>query len=148
MNPHICNRQDGATLITALIFMVMLTMLALSSMSTNTLEERMAANSQEINRAFQAAESGLEAGFDDNNAFSVSNTEGSPYTDTIENIGVYGADAAIKAVYRQATPPGRGSGWDNNFAFYHFDVASTGATKSGAATTIRAGAYQVGSKPQ
>ena len=57
--------QHGAVLVTALVFLVILTLLGITSMSTNTLEERMAGNSQDINRAFQAAESGLSAAFYD-----------------------------------------------------------------------------------
>ena len=49
--------QQGAVLITSLIFLIILTMLAITSMSTNTLEEKMAANAVENNIVFQAAES-------------------------------------------------------------------------------------------
>lgn len=51
------HRQQGAVLITSLVFLIILTMLAITSMSTNTLEERMAANAVENNIVFQAAES-------------------------------------------------------------------------------------------
>jgi Tfp pilus assembly protein PilV len=138
--------QDGAALITALIFLVIMTMLALGSMGTNTLEEKMAANSQEVNRAFQTAESGLELAFDDANSFSINNTEDNPYTGSNTDFGDYSADTDFEVAFRQATSPKRGSGWDSNYALYHFDVASKGETDSGAKTTIHAGAYQVGYK--
>ena len=51
------HRQQGAVLITSLVFLIILTMLAITSMSTNTLEEKMAANAVENNIVFQAAES-------------------------------------------------------------------------------------------
>jgi type IV pilus assembly protein PilX len=140
------NQQNGAALITALVFLVILTMLALGSMNTSTLEEKMAANSQEINRAFQTAESGLEVAFDDPNSFSITNTETNPYTGTVTDFGTYDADATYEVAFRQATSPKRGSGWDSNYASYHFDVGSSGATDSGAGTTIHAGAYQIGYK--
>lgn len=136
--------EQGAALITALIFMVILTMLALGSMNTSTLEERMAANSQEVNRAFQTAESGLEIAFNDANSFSINNTEANPYTGSNTNFGSYGADTTFEVAFRQQTAPKRGSGWDSSYALYHFDVGSSGATDSGASTTIHAGAYQVG----
>ena len=122
------HQQNGAALITALVFLVILTMLALGSMSTSTLEERMAANSQEINRAFQTAESGLEIAFDDANSFSINNTEANPYTGSVTDFGSYDADTNYQVAFRQATAPKRGSGWDSNYALYHFDVQSTGAT--------------------
>ena len=52
-------REQGAVLITGLVFLLVLTMLGISAMSINALEERMAGNSRDLNLAFQAAESGL-----------------------------------------------------------------------------------------
>ena len=139
--------QNGAALITALVFLVILTMLALGSMSTSTLEEKMAANAQEMNRAFQTAESGVEIAFSDANSFSINNTESNPYTGSVTNFGSYDADTEYQVAFRQATTPKRGSGWDSNYALYHFDVESKGKTDySGAETIIHAGAYQVGYK--
>ncbi len=138
--------QNGAALVTALVFLVIMTLLALGSMSTNTLEEKMAGNSQEVNRAFQTAESGLELAFEDTNSFSINNTEINPYTGSNTAFGDYSADTTFEVAFRQATTPKRGSGWDSNYALYHFDIGSTGATDSGASTTIHAGAYQVGYK--
>jgi type IV pilus assembly protein PilX len=51
--------QRGAILIIALMFLVVLTMLALTTMSGITLEERMAGQYRDLNVAFQAAEAGL-----------------------------------------------------------------------------------------
>lgn len=139
-------KQNGAALITALVFLIILTMLAMSSMTTNTLEERMAANSQEMNRAFQTAESGLEVAFEDKSSFSINNTEANPFTGTVNNFGDYNAETDFEVAFRQATAPKRGSGWDSNYALYHFDIESAGETASGASTIIHAGAYQVGYK--
>ena len=69
------NSQKGAALITALVMLVILTMLGLSSIMTNTMNERMAANSQEVNRAFQAAETGLDLGYADADSFNINNTK-------------------------------------------------------------------------
>lgn len=144
--------QSGAALITALIFLVILTMLALTSMNTNTLEERMAANSQEVNRAFQAAESGLEMVLSDDDAFNTTNMQALDGTinDTYDipdvSLGNYGGSVKYNAIYRGQTNPPRGSGWDTTMSFYHFDFSSAGSTSSGATTTLHAGAYQVGRK--
>jgi type IV pilus assembly protein PilX len=51
--------QRGAVLMVALMFLVILTMLALTSMTGTTLEERMAGQYRDLNLAFQAAEAGL-----------------------------------------------------------------------------------------
>jgi type IV pilus assembly protein PilX len=49
-------------LITGLIFMVVLTLLALAAMRTTTLEERMSGNARDRDMAFQSAEAALRAG--------------------------------------------------------------------------------------
>jgi type IV pilus assembly protein PilX len=51
--------QRGAILIISLMFLVVLTMLALTTMGGITLEERMSGQYRDLNMAFQAAESGL-----------------------------------------------------------------------------------------
>lgn len=51
--------QQGAALITGLIFLVVLTLISLSAMKATSLEERMAGNAREQDIAFQAAEAGM-----------------------------------------------------------------------------------------
>ena len=147
--------QRGAALITALIMLVILTMLGLTSITTTTMEEKMAANSQEVNRAFQAASTGLALVFGDNDAFSTINTRnsdgvtGDPYNKADATIGGYGANsytanATYNSVYQQATVPPRGSGWDTTYRFYHFDLSSSGSIASGAVAELHGGAYQIG----
>ena len=150
--------QSGAALVTALVLLTIVTLLAITSMGTNTLEEKMAANSQEVNRAFQTAETGLRLAFADDTAFNTGNAlddNGTPFnpaddiydfsgTDT--GVGDYSADTDFGSYFRQKTIPKRGSGWDTTMAFYHFDLVSKGRTESGASTTLHAGAYQVGKK--
>jgi type IV pilus assembly protein PilX len=53
-------RQQGAALVIGLILLLVLTLLAITGMSVATLELRMAGNEQYQERAFQAAEAGLE----------------------------------------------------------------------------------------
>jgi type IV pilus assembly protein PilX len=52
-------RQNGAALVTSLIFLTVLTILGMTSMGTSLLENRMAGNSRDRNLAFQSAEMGL-----------------------------------------------------------------------------------------
>jgi type IV pilus assembly protein PilX len=51
--------QKGATLVIALLMLLVLTVLGLASMQMTRLEERMAGNSRDVNLAFQGAEAGL-----------------------------------------------------------------------------------------
>ncbi len=63
-SPFMPKRQRGAALVTALILLVILTMLGLSAMQNTTLEEKMAGNLRSSIAAFQAAESALRGGED------------------------------------------------------------------------------------
>lgn len=62
---HVCISyayQNGMALITGLIFMVVLTLLAMAAIRTTTLEERMSGNARDRDMAFQSAEAALRAG--------------------------------------------------------------------------------------
>ena len=54
--------QHGMVLIMGMIFMLVLTLIVVSSMRTTLLEERMAGNARDNDLAFQAAEAALRAG--------------------------------------------------------------------------------------
>ena len=54
-------RQSGVALITGLIFLVMLTLIAIVAMQSTTLEERMAGNALSRDAAFQGAEAAERA---------------------------------------------------------------------------------------
>lgn len=57
------SRQEGAALAVGLVFLLVLTIFGISSLSTTLLEEKMSANVQEQNRAFQSAELGATRKF-------------------------------------------------------------------------------------
>ncbi|HEY0961774.1 MAG TPA: PilX N-terminal domain-containing pilus assembly protein [Pseudomonadales bacterium] len=54
--------QRGAILIVCLVFLTVLTLLAVSGMDSSVTEERMAGNMQDYNQAFEAAEVAIEQG--------------------------------------------------------------------------------------
>jgi len=54
-----CSRrpvENGSVLITGIVFLMILTMFVLSSLSAGTIEEKLAANERDRQIAFQAAE--------------------------------------------------------------------------------------------
>lgn len=59
--PNLARRQQGAVLIVSLIILLVLTLIGIAGMNTSVLQERMAVNAQNSNRAFQAAESSVRA---------------------------------------------------------------------------------------
>ena len=58
--------QRGAALVMALVILLILTILGVTAMSTSSLEQKMAGNIQDLTRAFQAAESGVDRVIDNN----------------------------------------------------------------------------------
>lgn len=143
--------QRGAVLVTALVFLVILTLLGITSMSTNTLEERMAGNSQDANRAFQAAESGLSAAFNSDEAFA-GTTEGYTTKYTEPNFGGYSAEWGYKVDFRggediigfQEAGEATAAGGGTRFRWYYSDIRGIGRTKTGAITEVVAGAKVLG----
>jgi type IV pilus assembly protein PilX len=142
-NIHNIPRQQGAALITALMFLIIMTMLALTSMGTNTLEERMAANSQEMNRSFQAAEAGLKLMINDATAYD--DTSGNITSTTDATFGLNNNISVVySTAYQQETATSRGSApSDTGNVFLHFDFTSA-ATAGGVNTTLHSGAYKEG----
>jgi Tfp pilus assembly protein PilX len=65
MNTKQTQREHGAVLVTSLIFLMMLTILSVTNLSTTSMEERMAMNSQEVAKDLQVADSGIQKMFHD-----------------------------------------------------------------------------------
>jgi type IV pilus assembly protein PilX len=59
-SPH--SRQRGATLIVALVLLMLLTMIGVAGMQDTTLQEKMVGNMRDRSLAFQAAEAALRGG--------------------------------------------------------------------------------------
>lgn len=55
-------KQEGAVLLVCLVMLLVLTIIGVSSMSSSTLQERMAGGARDYNQAFQAAEAALRVG--------------------------------------------------------------------------------------
>jgi len=60
--PRPASRQKGVSLLAAMIFLIVLSLLAIVSIRGVTMQERMAGNTQDWNLAFQATESTLRDG--------------------------------------------------------------------------------------
>lgn len=120
--------QSGAALVVALILLVALSLMAISSMNTATLDLIMAGNEQYRSRAFAAAETGIQraiAGgtFNSGSDYSASSSAGSDtyaYSITRPNAG---------AVEK---PPSGYSEGEGQFGTIYFRIASTGSTGTSA----------------
>ena len=120
-------RQQGAALVIGLVLLLVLTLLAVSSMNSASLEFIMAGNEQYRANAFQASEVGIEQTLIQGN-FNPSDPNGLPYA------GANGGDAWNSVVNlplgNAAQPALWGNSW-NAFSTFHFEVLSTGTSARG-----------------
>jgi len=142
MNLHIApsGRQHGAALVVGLILLLVLTLLAVSGMSTATFELTMAGNTQYSQNAFQNAETGIEVALQSGNY----NTFSSPRIP----VGCDPANPAppycAETVYQTTTAPFDGAYSIGSFSAYHFDIDSAGRAERDAASNHTQGFYVVG----
>lgn len=102
--PSIAKRQSGVVLAVSLIILLLLTLIGVTSSNVTGLEEKMTANTKDVNLAFQAAEAALRATETDlvttKPAFVCSATDTIPKTlaEAYQNgQGVKGAYTSLKA---------------------------------------------------
>ncbi len=140
--------QGGAVLIVSLIILIILTLIGVSGMTTTSMEERMASNSQEIQRAFQAAESGVALAFQDVDSFNLSAEVNTGQTSITNSDDDY--DTTTEYVGESAPPINSGYS-ATKFQASHFNIESTGHSHGGVASggaeaVLNAGAYQISPK--
>ncbi len=126
-------RQRGATLIIGLVLLLVMTVLAVSTMNTTTFGLSMAGNLQHAETAFQMAETGVEV-----------NLDSGPFNDTaivevpetvVEDldgaeVGSYEAEAEFQLC--GGMPAGYSTGGDETYSSYHFTITATGTSERGA----------------
>jgi type IV pilus assembly protein PilX len=153
-SPHRPARQRGAALVIGLLLLVVLTVLAVSGMSTATMELAMAGNNQHSNRAFEAASSVLES--------ELRRTDLEPLAvpgdlpDIPANVGRAYDDGAGNAIatanahtsYLATTgTAGWQLGTSHAFSAHHFESRSDGNAAKGASTNQLQGFYIIGPTP-
>ena len=128
------NRQTGAALITGLIFMVVLTLVAMAGMRTTLMEQRMATNARNRDMAFQAAEAALREG--------IALLRGGTILKI--NFPAVGAGCTTSAPKGLCRPAGIGAPpiWDTVFPFGQASVSSQAATNPALASPLVANSPQ------
>ncbi len=141
-------REQGIALVIALVFLLMLTILGVAVMDTASLEGRMSGNTQEMNRAFHAAESAFDYVFKDGSVYSsliypgneTTTTVGYPHT-TVTMTVIRGQDT--KTLPRAKD---RMKAFGQGYEGANFDMKSDATTVSNANSKLVQGVAQV--KPQ
>jgi type IV pilus assembly protein PilX len=138
-------KQSGAALIVSMVLLMVLTMLAISTMSTASMEVTMAGNKQFANNAFQLAETGNDefiARAIVNPACANTVTPGVcdiANTQVADMNGEYSARGDFMGD-TEGCPGGYSEGI---FATYHFEVQSTGQTNARGASSQHAQGWTV-----
>jgi Tfp pilus assembly protein PilX len=135
--------QRGAALVIGLILLLVLTILAVSGVVTSTLELRMVGNQQQQERAFQAAEVGVEQ--------AMANPKLSTSTPEIKAVtavpNATGDTYQYQLTYAGASPPGTGmTGYSigTGLTAYHFTINATGTSSGNAESRHTQGFYIIG----
>jgi type IV pilus assembly protein PilX len=135
--------QNGAALITSLIMLLVMTLLATTTMNNATLEERMTSNAAFRERAFQAAESAAAEAFASSRAVYASSMKNSagvaPTLGAMSTMSNLSGDATIRYRELEGSPPcgnssiGAGS---SGFALRYFEIGATGSLVDGNGDTV------------
>ncbi|GAB1261384.1 pilus assembly PilX N-terminal domain-containing protein [Aurantivibrio plasticivorans] len=158
MNTNSFQHQRGATLIVALILLLVMSLVAISSMTTSILEEKMSINMQNSVAVFQAAESGIDQTLQDIPLLiSVTNTSGNKTKSATLSSSSEASASIDVAFVREKIPDEGGSpdatqaggSWsgggigNNATAIRYFEAESTAALNTNADinTTLTQGFY-------
>lgn len=157
--------QSGAALVVGLILLLVLTLLAISGMTTASLELQMAGNDQYQERAFQFAEAGIEQAIDSGIYNTTVTTGNYDTTDPLDPVPVRGTGRQVQNCPEAPAPsddqeceyfvrfdentgttavPGGGYSLGTGFQAYHFVVDSYGTSNRGAASEHQQSFYVVG----
>jgi type IV pilus assembly protein PilX len=133
------SHQDGAALVIGLILLVILTLLAVTGMNTSNMELVMAGNEQYRQRAFQAADTGVEEALTilPNGSIKMSCVP-EPVTDK-DTIDAKGDHYTVTAQYKGDSEP-RGTFTVDDYADINYQIVSTGKSARNAQTELTEGA--------
>lgn len=138
-SPH--RNQRGAALVVGLIMLTIITLLAVTAMSTSSTELIMAGNEQFRERAFQVAEAGLEQALRD---LAKVPQDGVPVTrSNVASASLPDDKYSISSVYvgEDDDIPGFSA---NEFTGLHYRIDSTGTSVRNARSVHQQGGYVLG----
>lgn len=140
--------ERGTVLVMAMVILLVLTIIGVTAMNTSSIEAKMATNIQESNRAFTAAESGMNKAIGTAGSFDLHATAGVQNTFPFGSLG-YASQAVVNTKFKTFSPPKRGSGYSAvNYDSANFDQRGTGSTATGASSVLHQGAAQIVNKAQ
>lgn len=148
-NGNAAIRQRGATLVVSLILLLILTILGISTMSTASMEMRMASNNQYLENAFQLAETGLETtiqAFNFTGNFPAPGLPNCP-PGAVMPLGAATTVVDLRGTFRTGTgfcgetPDFSGGSSLGKISQFHYRTDSRGASQSGSTSLNRQGFF-------
>jgi Tfp pilus assembly protein PilX len=137
---NLARPQRGAALFIALILLLVITILAVSTMGTSRLELQMAGNTQFGLHAFQAAQSAIEARIAADDF-----TTGVAPAPVTHSYTTTGASATSSIAYQTSTEvPAGGYSLGAGYQAYHFQIGVTATAARNARSEQAQGFYIVG----
>ena len=141
--PDRCER--GSALIVAMVFLIILTLLGLSTMTTSRIELRMANNAQFANLAFQAAESGIDLLLGTDALKAKLKTDPAQSFDQNYTLDAQGlADHLSATTVTRYVTSGIAPGYSVDTPALHFQITSTGTAGGGGEAQHIQGFYVIG----
>ena len=140
-------RQSGASLIIGLVLLLVLSVLAISTMNSATFGLTMAGNAQYTENAFPLAETGVEVAINDGPFCAGCGPKATPATDVVDLDNNPVGEFEASTDYQQCTPV-VGFSEDINspdsFKAYHFQITSTGTAARAARSLHQQDFFLVG----
>lgn len=140
-----CPTQHGAALVVGLILLVAITLMALASMNSSTLDLMMAGNEQFRSRSFAAAETGIEVAVKNDPAFNTGADYDLPSAVAVGS----GTDRYTYIIRRpnsgkvEGSPAGYSTGGKDKFGAVYFRITSTGTSERNASSVTVQEVFQV-----
>jgi len=142
---HNLNKQQGAVLVMALVMLTVLTLIGVSSMSSSTLELKVAGNTQQHDTAFQAAQSVIDIASSEDplntNDYQVFITDSADpaFEQIINYASADGKATAQAATYWTGCKKNVGNSLEEGKAPFSnfFNVRSTGMTVTGSSSSVQ-----------
>jgi type IV pilus assembly protein PilX len=135
-------RQKGAALVIGLMLLVIVTVLAVSAVGTASTEMVMAGNEQFRERAFQAAEIGVERGIRKLATVPQDNVDHTDPAATVVSLPQDSYVITSRYLGEDNDIPGYSSG---KFVGLHYRITSAGSSQRNASSVHEQGAYVLGS---
>lgn len=140
-------RESGAALVIGLLLLLVLTLLAITGITTATLELQMAGNVQYKERAFQAAETGIEQAIDNatfNTTVPYVQTDQKVLPAAADNDDTYSFTMEFDDETGTTLVPGGGYSLGTGFQAYHFNIESEGRSERDARSEHVQSVYVIG----